>query len=259
MQKEKVRVYQLARELNVDTKILLDLCKQSGFDVKNQLSNLEPEQRDALEEMVKRGSQAAAKPAVPVKPVTPVVAPDQRAVPNLGRARREHEAARTQPSAAPAQSPVAPAAEAPSVEQVAAQAAETPAAATPPVPSAPVVPTIKERVPMLPSAPRGGVPTLSSGPARRQPFRKRLHDRRHSNQLRRHLPSPRRRHRGCRPFPRPRPRRRRPCHPGARARHPAAAMAVRALPVTSRAGRACPVCRRCHGRSHSRRSSRSSR
>ncbi len=87
MQKEKVRVYQLARELNVDTKILLDLCKQSGFDVKNQLSNLEPEQRDALEQMIKRGSQAAAKPAAPARPVTPVVAPDQRAVPNLGRSR----------------------------------------------------------------------------------------------------------------------------------------------------------------------------
>ena len=59
LQNEKVRVYQLARELNVDTKILLDLCKQAGFDVKNQLSNLETEQRDALLQMVKRGPEVA--------------------------------------------------------------------------------------------------------------------------------------------------------------------------------------------------------
>src|SRR6266481_5262770 len=87
LQNEKVRVYQLARELNVDTKILLDLCKQAGFDVKNQLSNLETEQRDALLQMVKRGPETA-KPAAPTKPVTPVLSPDQRAVPNLVRPRQ---------------------------------------------------------------------------------------------------------------------------------------------------------------------------
>ncbi len=55
MQKEKIRVYQLARELNLDTKVLLDLCKQAGYDVKNQLSNLEPEQRDSVVKLIKSG------------------------------------------------------------------------------------------------------------------------------------------------------------------------------------------------------------
>ena len=64
MQKEKIRVYVLARELNVESKDLLDLCKQAGFDVKNQLSNLEPEQREALEQTVKRGPQAATRPSL---------------------------------------------------------------------------------------------------------------------------------------------------------------------------------------------------
>ena len=45
MQKEKVRVYILARELNMESKDLLDLCGTLGLDVKNQLSNLDPEQR----------------------------------------------------------------------------------------------------------------------------------------------------------------------------------------------------------------------
>src|SRR5437763_8939810 len=86
---EKVRVYALARELNVDTKILLDLCKQAGFDVKNQLSNLEPEQRDALEVMMKKGAAAPAKAAAPIKPVTPVLSPDHKAAPVLARPRTE--------------------------------------------------------------------------------------------------------------------------------------------------------------------------
>ena len=41
-QKEKIRVYVLARELNIDTKDLLELCKRHGLDVRNQLSSLEP-------------------------------------------------------------------------------------------------------------------------------------------------------------------------------------------------------------------------
>src|SRR6185436_8917378 len=83
LQKEKIRVYVLARELNVDTKILLDMCKQAGYDVKNQLSNLEPEQRDAIEALLKAGSQKPAAGAPPAKPVLPSPLPDQRSVRNL--------------------------------------------------------------------------------------------------------------------------------------------------------------------------------
>ena len=46
MQKEKVRIYALARELDMESKDLLDLCRQHGIDVRNQLSSVEPEQRD---------------------------------------------------------------------------------------------------------------------------------------------------------------------------------------------------------------------
>ena len=72
MQREKVRVYALARELNMESKDLLDLCRQAGFDVKNQLSSLDPEQRDAVEQMVKRGGPAVAV-APPPKPVAQVL------------------------------------------------------------------------------------------------------------------------------------------------------------------------------------------
>ncbi len=67
LQKERVRVYALARELDVESKDLLDLCKQAGFDVKNQLSNLESEQVVALKELIKRGSKTApaSRPFLP--------------------------------------------------------------------------------------------------------------------------------------------------------------------------------------------------
>src|SRR5476651_2250915 len=91
LQKERVRVYALARELDVESKDLLDLCKQAGFDVKNQLSNLETEQVIALKELLKRGSKPASAGLPPTKPVNPAPLPEVgRAMPNLAsRARRE--------------------------------------------------------------------------------------------------------------------------------------------------------------------------
>src|SRR5262245_32375775 len=90
---KNVRVYALARELDIESKDLLDLCKQAGFDVKNQLSNLEPEQVTALKELVKRGPKTASAPPAPSKPLTPVLMPEVgKAIPNLTtRPRREVE------------------------------------------------------------------------------------------------------------------------------------------------------------------------
>src|SRR4029077_9987280 len=93
--KERVRVYALARELNMESKDLLDLCKQAGFDVKNQLSNLEAEQVAMLTDMIKRGPKTPSAPTS-VKPATPVHLPEVgKAMPNLAsRPRRDGEATR---------------------------------------------------------------------------------------------------------------------------------------------------------------------
>src|SRR5438132_8873310 len=97
LQREKVRVYALARELNVESKDLLDLCKQLGFDVKNQLSSVDPEQRDQLEELIKKGGgTAVAVAAAPSKAAAPAALPDvSKTVRNLDTrpARREAEPA----------------------------------------------------------------------------------------------------------------------------------------------------------------------
>src|SRR5262245_22394279 len=46
----------------MESKDLLDLCRQAGFDVKNQLSRLDPEQRVVVEEIVMRSGGGAAAP-----------------------------------------------------------------------------------------------------------------------------------------------------------------------------------------------------
>src|SRR5439155_19723566 len=92
LQKEKVRIYALARELNLESKDLLEICRQAGIDVKNQLSSLDPDQRDAVEQLVKRGGGGVALAEPPKAPASVIPAVPQR-VPVLPRTvRREPEA-----------------------------------------------------------------------------------------------------------------------------------------------------------------------
>jgi translation initiation factor IF-2 len=129
LQREKVRVYALARELNIESKDLLDLCKKAGFDVKNQLSSLEPEQRDVVVDMIKKGThKQAPAPGPSGKPVTPsLLDVGGKHVPTLaGRAKtKEPETPRTPAAAPPAKTVEAPA------------AASLPAASLPAEPVAP--------------------------------------------------------------------------------------------------------------------------
>lgn len=68
MLREKVRIYVLARELGIESKDLIALCRQLGIEVLSQLTSIEPEQRDALVTLVSR--QRANK-------TVPILAPTQ--------------------------------------------------------------------------------------------------------------------------------------------------------------------------------------
>ena len=61
MQREKVRVYVLARELNVESKDLLDICKQAGFDVKNHAAFVKKLEADGikLDEPVRKAANGS--------------------------------------------------------------------------------------------------------------------------------------------------------------------------------------------------------
>jgi translation initiation factor IF-2 len=177
LQKEKIRVYVLARELDIETKDLMEVCKKAGLDVKNQLSSIDPEHKDMIVQLVKKG---AHKPApTPVKAVSTAL-PDlekQRMRVLDTRPRREEPPRAAPPPAAPpaaepapsiaitpptetAPPPPAPAKpEAPALPAAAAKTGEPPAA-TPP-PAKPPEPAKPEAKPM-PQLGGGRVPDLGS-------------------------------------------------------------------------------------------------
>jgi translation initiation factor IF-2 len=182
--KDKVRVFALARNLGVDSKTVIDLCKSMGFDVKSQLASLEPDQVDALKQRVAKGVKAA--PEAP-KPGTAPVPPKDKRIINLagkpkaevrpGPENRAPEQAEPEPAARPdvplEPEPVAeaPAAEAPAVvEQPSAPAVETVAAVAPPAAApTPAVINPPPAVPMTPQAapiiPTAAAPTPPQPPA----------------------------------------------------------------------------------------------
>lgn len=183
MQKDKVRIYQLARDLNVETKDLLDLCRQSGIDVKNQLSSLDPDQRDMIEALVKKGGAVAVAAPPPPKAAVSLGHIDNR-VRDLGRGAGRREAtpapvaepARPAPAAA-APRPIEPAATVRPVEPAAHVPAPRPPEApapkpmesTPKAPEAPTVPAAAARAPEH-KAPEHKPPEAPRPPEARPPM-----------------------------------------------------------------------------------------
>jgi translation initiation factor IF-2 len=168
LQKEKVRIYALARELNIDSKDLLEMCRQAGYEkVKNQLSSLDPEQRDAIELMVKRGggSGGAVAVAAPPKAPSPSLA-TAGPVPVLTPQRP-----RTLSSRPPRKDDAAPAAATPHAaphEPKKPAAAEAPAAKTP-EPVAPGKPTHDRPAAKLPSTAAPKAPDAPAAPGTPSP------------------------------------------------------------------------------------------
>lgn len=79
MSREKVRLYQLSRELGVDSKDLLDLLKAAGADVKTHMTALDAETRQLAEDLVSgkvtvgsaKASRSAASSAAAAGPIPP--------------------------------------------------------------------------------------------------------------------------------------------------------------------------------------------
>ena len=167
----------------MESKDLLDLCQKANIDVKNQLSSLDPEQRDLLVEMVRKVTTARAEPP---KPVQPQKLPDvSKPVPTL-ESRRPTPLVRDsrppEPPPAPEQRPAAtappavvtpppppveapaPVVKAPVVKAPVPPPAEkpAPAAATPPPPKPPEAPAVK--APAAEGPPTQQPPTPSRPP-----------------------------------------------------------------------------------------------
>lgn len=76
----KTRVYELAKELNLDSRRLIDLLRRLGVIVRNHMSTLEPETIEKVRDVVRGGPNMAGpppppKPPAPRPPVPPRAAP----------------------------------------------------------------------------------------------------------------------------------------------------------------------------------------
>jgi translation initiation factor IF-2 len=144
------RVYQLAKELNVESKELLDFCKELGYDIKNQLSNLTGDQVGAVTARAKAGPQGGVAVAIAPPPALTTGKLDDR-VRNLG-ARPRPTGIRPAPTAEPAPEPE------PEPEPIEEVAAEPPVVVAE-IPAAPARP-------VLPTMPQGKMPNLSAPQSR---------------------------------------------------------------------------------------------
>ena len=137
-----IRIYQLAKQLKIDNKALVDVCKKLGFAGKGSaLASLSDDQVAAIKEHLSGG---AKKPAPP-KPETPSA--PKREEKTLGPVRTLPPTSRTSPEPPPQELAPTPA---PAAENVTAVPTVTPT--TPQIPDGP--PTV---TPTPPARPAGAV------------------------------------------------------------------------------------------------------
>ena len=70
----KIRIFALARDLGLDSKVLIDLCEQAGVKLRNALATISEEERDTVVAYIqsKGGASPGASPAAPAAVITPV-------------------------------------------------------------------------------------------------------------------------------------------------------------------------------------------
>lgn len=173
--KEKaIRVFELAKELNLESRALLDFCKELGFnDVKNQLKGLTTDQVDALKDRVKKGPKVSS-PTPPPPTNRPVVIP-----PPAKLDQKIKTLPKAAPSKATAPAETVPAAEEPVAEPApAATPTQEPVASAPPEPtSSPAEPVTQEQplsppesaaaeAPPAPAVPKNIIPPQMTGGGR---------------------------------------------------------------------------------------------
>lgn len=108
----KIRIFTLAKELNMDSKVLLEYCQRLGIILKNSaLASISPEEKDQVLALIKQGppqgEAAKSEPLVPTREAPRVVSskvPKIKTVaprPQPGRKEKESEPAVVDEPAAP--------------------------------------------------------------------------------------------------------------------------------------------------------------
>lgn len=161
----KIRIFALAKELDLDSKLLIDYCAKCGVQAKNVLASISPEERDQvvayIRQLPKGSAGADVKPPVITREETiPEAAKMTRPIRNMATMFARPQPGRPRPAESPA-APAEPeeaAEESPSTEvPVVAPAITAPA----PAPVAEPVPPVKAEAPKV--EPTTAAPQRPSG------------------------------------------------------------------------------------------------
>ena len=69
----KIRIFALARDLGLDSKVLIDLCEEAGVKLRNALATISEEERDQVVDYIRKNKKGApAAIETPVAEMTPV-------------------------------------------------------------------------------------------------------------------------------------------------------------------------------------------
>lgn len=107
----KIRIFALAKELDIDSKLLIDYCAKAGIVIKNSaLASISPDEKDRVLEIIQ--ASATSAPAAPSKPTTPSrTAPQETA--GMVRPMRTMVSRPQAPRTRPAEQPLPPEPEVP--------------------------------------------------------------------------------------------------------------------------------------------------
>ena len=67
----KIRIFALARDLGLDSKVLIDLCEQAGVKLRNALATISEEERDAVVAYIRSKGTTASSDVAAVE-ITPM-------------------------------------------------------------------------------------------------------------------------------------------------------------------------------------------
>ncbi len=152
----KIRIFALARDLGLDSKVLIDLCEEAGVPLRNALATISEEERDQVVAYIrKKGAAPAAEQAPEITPVrdqapvgrkVPVIGTPPKGTQRTAQELSEQEELPPQPEVTPPQPEIVDRQTQPETPEVVAETApayltpvaapEVPAAVTPQAPPA---------------------------------------------------------------------------------------------------------------------------
>ena len=78
----KIRIFALARDLGLDSKVLIDICEQAGVKLRNALATISEEERDQIVAFIKKGESGGQ-----VEPPPGLAAPTREPAIDMGKVR----------------------------------------------------------------------------------------------------------------------------------------------------------------------------